>query len=131
MLASEPRTARRSGSFAWSQRQRNGRVLVRLAGELDMATWSDLDELLGAAVSDGARRVMIDLSAVDYIDAHSIGLIVAAWTAAEDRGLSLRIDGLRGSPKDLFIILGLEALMATPGVDDVWVDDVRRPDVGE
>jgi anti-anti-sigma factor len=96
-----------------------------------MATWSDLDELLGAAVSDGARRVMIDLSAVDYIDAHSIGLIVAAWTAAEDRGLSLRIDGMRGFPKDLFIILGLEALMATLGVDDVWVDDVRRPDVGE
>ncbi len=83
-----------------------------------MATWTHLDELLTSAVSDGSGAIVLDLSDVDYIDCRSIGLIVAAFTAAKDRDRSLRVSGLHGMPKDLFDILGLQSLLATPGVDD-------------
>ena len=119
MSVLEPSAARRrAGNSPWSRRRLNGAVVVRLAGELDMATWAHLDELLTSAVSDGSLMIMLDLSDVHYIDAHSIGLIVAACTAAKDRGRSLHVSGLHGMPKDLFHILGLQSLLATSSVDD-------------
>jgi anti-sigma B factor antagonist len=109
---------RRSGDSFWSRRRLNGAVIVRLAGELDMATWKQLDQQLSSALSNGSRAIVLDLSDVDYIDGHSIGLIAAAWTSAKDRGRSLRVSGLRGMPRDLFDILGLQSLVATPGMDN-------------
>ena len=119
MSVLDPSAARRrAGNSHGSRRHFNGAVVVRLAGELDMATWTHLDELLTSAVSDGSGAIVLDLSDVDYIDCRSIGLIVAAFTAAKDRDRSLRVSGLHGMPKDLFDILGLQSLLATPGVDD-------------
>jgi anti-anti-sigma factor len=87
-------------------------VVLHLAGELDLATGSDLGGWLRDAVeSQAAGSILVDLSKVGFIDAYSIGLIVRAWAAADRRGRSLQVDGLGGLPARMFDVLGLEALV--------------------
>lgn len=51
-----------------------GTPVVTVAGEIDPAAASQLDELLRAAGKD-SRQVTVDLSAVDYLDTAGIGVL--------------------------------------------------------
>jgi anti-anti-sigma factor len=112
------------GRFAWSQLRIDDCVVVLLAGELDLSTAAELRRRLMSVVeADAPPRVVLDMSGVRYIDAHSIGLIVGAWSAAKSRGRQLYVDGLCGIPAQLFGLLGLEPMLvrrtreAGPGGD--------------
>ncbi|HEX6578862.1 MAG TPA: STAS domain-containing protein [Jiangellaceae bacterium] len=84
-------------------------VVIRLAGEMDLSTAAELRRLLGAAETDTAATIVLDMSEVSFIDAHCIGVILHAWTAAEVRGQVLQVDGLRGLPARVVRLLGLES----------------------
>jgi anti-anti-sigma factor len=103
-----------AGGFDWSQRRVGGRVVVGVAGELDISASRELRQRLAAVVELGAPVVVLDLSDLRFIDAHCIGLIVAASHAARDRGLRLAVDGLRGTPALVFGLLGVRPLLS-PG----------------
>jgi len=100
--------------FGWSQQLLDGGVVVvYLAGELDMATAADLGRrLMRVAESGDAATIVLDLSDVCFMDAHSAGLIVNAWTTAKSRGRELCVDGLHGIPARVFSVLGLEHTLA-------------------
>ncbi len=100
-------------------------VVVRFAGELDLSTAAGVQAQLSAAQSRRVAAIVLDLSEVNFIDAHSIGLIVAAWANAKDHGRVLRIVGLHGMPARLFSILGLERLSSDATSDD---DGEGQPD---
>jgi anti-anti-sigma factor len=53
-------------------------VVVVASGELDVGAADDLREHLRAALDAGATRVVIDLSAVSFIDSLSLAAIVGA-----------------------------------------------------
>ena len=111
-------------SFRWSQGALDGAVVVRLAGELDLSTAAELRQLLlRVAESDTAATVVLDMSDVRFIDAHSIGLIVSASKAAKVRGRELQVDGLDGLPARVFRLVGLEPMLVrrTSGGDGVGV----------
>lgn len=61
--------------------------------------------------STPASLVVLDLSEVRFIDAHSVGLIVAASAAAHRRRRTLIVEGLRGIPATVVRRLGLEPLL--------------------
>jgi anti-sigma B factor antagonist len=108
--------------FRWSQGTLDGAVVVRLAGELDLSTAAQLRQLLLNVVESGtATTVVLDMSDVRFIDAHSIGLIVGASKAAKVRGRVLQVDGLDGLPARLFRLVGLEPMLVrrTSGGDGV------------
>ena len=99
-------------SFRWSQGALDGAVVVRLAGELDLSTAAELRQLLlRVAESDTAATVVLDMSDVRFIDAHSIGLIVGASKAAKVRGRELQVDGLDGLAARVFRLVGLEPML--------------------
>ena len=101
------------GHFGWSQRRVDGAVVVYLAGELDLGTAAEFRRRLMSVVESGAAAtVVLDLSDVRFIDAHSAGLVVSAWAAAQSRGRELRVDGLHGVPARVFGLLGLERTLA-------------------
>lgn len=97
--------------FRWSQRCGNDAVVVCLAGELDLATVELEPLLVRLAESGPAATIVLDMSEVSFIDAHSVGVIVAAWAAARTRGRVLQVDGLRGLPARVFRLVGLEPLL--------------------
>jgi len=103
------------GRFGWSQHHVDGVDVVRLAGVLDLATGAELrDRLMSVVESSDAATIVLDLSEVRFIDAHSIGVIVAAWSAATGRGRQFRVDGARGVPALLFDLLGLAPILIGP-----------------
>ena len=109
-------------SFRWSQCTLDGAVVVRLAGEIDLSTAAEFRQLLLKVAESGtATTVVLDMSDVRFIDAHSIGLIVGASQAAKVRGRVLQVDGLDGLPARLFRLVGLEPMLVrrTSGGDGV------------
>jgi anti-anti-sigma factor len=113
-FAGEVRVPRlRAGQFAWSQRPVGDGIVVWLAGELDLSTTAELRRrLMGVAGSETAATIVLDLSGVRYIDARSIGLIMAARAAAQSRGGELYVAGLHGIPARLLGLLGLDRILA-------------------
>ena len=58
---------------------------IRLAGELDMSTAAQLDEVLGTAVEHGGA-IMIDLSELTFMDSTGIGAFLRAAVSLRGRG---------------------------------------------
>lgn len=121
-----PARRRQPGCFGWSQRQIDGGVLVQVTGELDLSTSAELRQRLTKVVeSSGGAVIVLDLSELRFLDAHSVGLILAAWTAARCRGGRLEVDGLHGIPERLFGVLGLERLLNSGACEDTAGRDAR------
>jgi anti-anti-sigma factor len=97
-------------SFRWSQRCRDGAVVVSLAGELDLAAVELEPLLLRLAESGPTATIVLDMSELDFIDAYGVGVIVSAWRAAKARGRVLRVDGLHGLPARVFRLVRLEPM---------------------
>jgi anti-anti-sigma factor len=95
----------------WSPRFVDDLVVVRLAGELDVSTVELRPLLLGVVECGSAETILLDMSGVRFIDAHSIGVIVAAWAAAKARGRVLQVEGLHGLPARVFRLVGLEPVL--------------------
>lgn len=61
-----------------------GATVVRVAGELDLATSSELDDALEGA--DLAGRVVVDLSGCTFLDSSALRVLVQGARAAEAAG---------------------------------------------
>ena len=64
-----------------------GVAVVAVAGEVDLATIDQVEEVLAEALGTG--RVVVDLSACDFIDSSGLRALVTARSAAEESGGSL------------------------------------------
>jgi anti-anti-sigma factor len=102
--------------------------VIKLAGALDLSNAGELRQrLMRIAESETAATIVLDLSGVRFIDAHSTGLIVTAWAAARCRGRRLRVDGLHGVSALVFDLFGLEPLLVDgPGIDEAGGDSSGR-----
>lgn len=66
-------------------------VVVRVTGELDIATEAQFRDCLQTAVDSGARRVVVDLDGVAFMDSSALGVLVLVFKTlrADDRVLCL------------------------------------------
>jgi anti-anti-sigma factor len=71
---------------------RLGELVVRLRGEIDLATWDLLSATLAEAVAVGAGTVVLDASGVAFCDVRGIQILTDAGRRlrAEGRALVLR-----------------------------------------
>jgi len=77
-----------------SSQQRDGFAVVAVSGELDIVTSRRFDEFL-AEVRQDADHIIIDLSAVDFMDTGSLAVIVGHWKQATATGGTLALAGAR------------------------------------
>lgn len=61
-----------------SVERRDGGVVVRLAGELDLYNSADVAAALEEVAAEDHRRVVIDLSEVEFVDSTALGTLVEA-----------------------------------------------------
>lgn len=106
-FAREPRPDRGLPWFTCLRSDSEDGVRLILTGELDLATVPRLSAALHRAQAD-ARRVVLDLSALDFIDCSGGHLIVAADHSARGAGGQLVV--VRGSAAvaRFFTLTGLE-----------------------
>jgi anti-anti-sigma factor len=77
-----------------SSQQRDGFAVVAVSGELDIVTSRRFDEFLTEVRRD-AERIIIDLSAVDFMDTGSLAVIVGHWKQVTAAGGTLVLAGAR------------------------------------
>jgi len=94
------------------------RATIWVAGELDLATRGELASALRAAQAAGALDLCLDLRAVDFLDAGSIGLLLGARQELEARGGSLQVRAASPPVLRVLEVLDLMALFGPLGDDD-------------
>ena len=72
------------------QRQ-DAAAIVRLNGRLDLLSAADVKGRLGQVVADGARRVVVDLGEVPFVDSSGLGALIGGLKAARQAGGDLRL----------------------------------------
>jgi anti-anti-sigma factor len=83
------------------------RLVLKLRGELDLASAGSLESELQAAASDGFRDLVIDLSGLAFMDSTGIGLLVRAQVAAQENQHKL---SLRRGPAQVQRVLEITGL---------------------
>jgi anti-anti-sigma factor len=84
-----------------------GALLVTASGELDLAAAPRLATVLSIATAGTQPNVVLDLSAVDFIDSTALGAIMHASTEAEATGKQIIVVALDGPVRRLLEITNL------------------------
>jgi anti-anti-sigma factor len=106
-------------------------MVVVARGDLDVVTGREFDECLTAARQDH-DHVVLDLSAVDFMDTSSLAVIVGHWKELQARGGTLALAGARYRYTKSLWITGLaDRLPLYDTVDEaiaVWKDVATEDD---
>ena len=84
------------------------RVVVLIAGELDMADADQVGDVLTGAVEAGKPIVRIMLSDLRFADSSAIKAILIGAQAADDRGVAYELVNPRGLVQRLLEVTGLD-----------------------
>jgi anti-sigma B factor antagonist len=87
--------------------------VVRVVGEVDLATASELESRL-AEVSTDSGSVIVDLSEVTFLDSTGLSVLVAAWKriCEPDEQASFRLVVARPAIKRVLDVTGLVHIFA-------------------
>ena len=66
-------------------------TVLSLGGDLDVVGAPDLRAAVVGTVSDGCRRLVLDLSGLDFVDSFGIGAVVGALKRLRQRGGELEL----------------------------------------
>lgn len=77
-----------------SSEQHGDAVVVAVGGELDLITSRELDEQL-TRVRRESSRIVLDLTAVEFMDTSSLAVIVGHWKRLQATGGALLLAGAR------------------------------------
>ncbi|MBT2365532.1 STAS domain-containing protein [Streptomyces sp. ISL-10] len=88
------------------------RTTVSVTGELDIDTAPELRQALDAALSDGATRIEVDFSGVEFCDCSGLSVLIQARRRSREQGCAFRIVEVR-SPlvRRLFLTTGTLATL--------------------
>jgi anti-sigma B factor antagonist len=94
-------------------------MVVELVGRITLGRESSQIEIqVVKLLNEGIRKLVMDLSKVDYIDSTGIGIIAYCFGKITQAGASCRVSGARGLVMDLFKITRLDSVIQFfPDVD--------------
>jgi anti-sigma B factor antagonist len=102
-----------------------GAVLLRVVGDLDLASADELRESAAAALaSPGCTRLIVDLADVRFMDSTGLGALVDL----RNHSLARHVRLVLGAPSDR--VLEVLRLTAMEAVFDIAPDDGARQHVG-
>ncbi len=84
---------------------------VVLDGEIDISTCPAIRRFLMAAISGGNVQLAVNMSAVTFIDAAGIGVLVAAANRARQAGGSLSLLAPSAQVRQLLDVFHLDAIL--------------------
>lgn len=88
--------------------------VLKLTGELDSYT-SDRLRSISETWIPGARKVVVNLDKLDYIDSSGLAALVGMWVRARDNGVELVLACRNRRVKQIMEITGLSRLFALGG----------------
>jgi anti-anti-sigma factor len=91
-----------------SVQARWGSVVVSLTGEYDTATVCGLRDVLTSAMSRGARRLVVDLAPVGFLDSASARVLVAVQQGLMARGATMALAAPRPAVARVLSLTGAD-----------------------
>ena len=88
-------------------------IVITPSGDLDVATVADFEETLTDAAEQAPEGVIVDLSAVDFIDSSGLGVILGLNERLRQQQRSLAVVAPRGTAAAVVLTLtGLRRSLA-------------------
>ncbi len=99
-------------TFDVVEKDEQGFTEIDVCGEVDLATAPVLREKLYGAIERGNSPIVLDLSAVTFIDSTALGVLIGAQERCEGRNTDLRIIVSESRITKIFEITGLTDLFS-------------------
>ena len=113
-----------------SQRIVGGVVIIDVQGRITAGEGVEtLRDKVNSLLHQGHRNLILNLSAVDYLDSAGLGEIVGAYATVRRQTGSLKLVGLTSRIRDLLSNVGYEMLEAVDGLAGVAMAESERPDL--
>ena len=110
-------TIRRSEQPPWT--------VLSVGGELDVVGAPDFRQAVVKAVADGSRRLILDISELDFVDSFGIGAVVGALKRLRQRGGELVLVCPSSRIRRVFEICDLDRIiMFHDSIDSVTASPV-------
>jgi len=102
---------------------RPGVAVLALDGRLNLVSAPQLRTAITEAVDGGRTRVVVDLSAVGFMDSSGLGVLIAGLKKARQQGGDLRITGVTQQVATVLQLTNLDrVLQAHDGVEEALGD---------
>lgn len=90
---------------------------IAFTGHLDTNTSPQAQEALDAMVAGGARTVVLDCTALDYISSAGLRVLLGTVKRLERDGGTLHLFGLNESVREVFDISGFSTILKVFGTE--------------
>ena len=95
-------------SMKFKTREVDGVTILDLSGRITLGEGSGtLRDAARDLISKGAKKILLNLGEIDYIDSSGLGELVAAYTAVKNSGGDLKLVNLTKKVSDLLVITKL------------------------
>lgn len=88
---------------------------ISVHGEIDASSSVDLDQAISNCLSDGASKILIDLSELTYISSAGLGVFMSYVEEFKEKNIKLVLFGLTSRVAHTFSLLGLSELLEIAG----------------
>lgn len=130
--ATEAREGRAGGAARFridEERPRKASVVLVLSGDADLRGAPELRDRLSEAIADGAGLVVVDLSAVAFIDSMALGVLLGARHRLQTRGGDLRLVVSTSELRRIFELSSLDQVFVLESTRDEALSSVDTPSV--
>jgi anti-sigma B factor antagonist len=101
--------------------------ILKLSGYLDGHTFVELERSLDRSIKGGITRLVLDLADLTYIASAGVGVFINAQHQVRKLGGSLQLVNPAPSVREVFGILGLEAIFTIHATVDQGVKAALNP----
>jgi len=89
----------------------NDITTLSINGEVDASSSIQLDESLGAVVSNGDQKILVGCEGLNYISSAGLGVFMSYIEDINAKNLKMALYGLNDKVMNVFEILGLDQLL--------------------
>src|SRR3954452_25043154 len=89
--------------------------VIAVTGDLDLSSAPEVRRAVGAALGEGERLIVIDLTGADFVDSSGLGALAWAQLRARAAGGDMRV---AGAHDDVRRAIGLAHLDSVLSLDD-------------
>ena len=96
----------------------NDNLMIKLSGEMDAQGCSEIRPNLEEIMLLKQLHVVLDVSAVSFIDSSGIGAIVFLFKRLKEQKRTMEIIGVQGQPKELMLLLRMDSAISLQCLPD-------------
>ena len=101
-------------------------TVVELTGHLNLGNeLMSLEAAVKRLIQEGSRKLLIDLTRLDYIDSAGIGMLVGCHGQMDRAGGKMRVAGAQGSVSKAFDVVHLDRIMPLDADADAALGNLK------